>query len=386
MGIYMQMLANGFKILREGKYSIGIPILAFKNFETETANGKFKKIVFKNSGAECKQNLLNVISRLEETPSIMTDNAVRLGICHNLKDLYREINDDDVITCDYSEALLCCPDAKPEDFLEEEARHVEDIMNGFSNMCGKKYDDVLNCISDFLCRGVDNKFSPCTINRSYCNDRIFAVYFFADTKSFLNGEKENDTFALTHAIDRAKRELYVSIQSIFPYRFGVSYEHTLTPNRLLFTVVFTLDTLQRFINSKRYVVCEYQLINTIPVSYFVRNTPNELEAFYFYVTKSFQKHDIESIEIDGIDVTNADENRVSAVVKKKLSDSNYYLQASKNWIGQMRDLPYYSMPIITDDRKIEIFNKLVRYLRTNEEDIDTILKQCGVTDEELARI
>lgn len=308
MGFYISLNDSKGRMIAEKKYSLGTPMIMFETYRME--NGS---LIFEVDGKTAIVNLNSAISRVKNVLD-KEYNDFAVNILYSLESVRNYIREDETYSANLSEAMMLVEnkDFDPMFFIWEAQWTLDDLENGYN----KRVKDCSNAT-----KMLNLFFSNLPhINGSYIeknnnNYIVVNVHYelSVDEKEELSKIffKKNDEHQQSQYVGRKIHEM---VSPIFP---NAEVMHR---KDCEFYVVFAKSDVEQWANNKPYVKASYRIPSTYDINYLVRNTPEEKEKFYCYV--SFKGNAV-SIIIDGVEYINLSDDEISANLGKALDRYAY---------------------------------------------------------------
>ena len=146
MGWYVsiQRKDNPYNVILERKYSLGFPILMFKDYIMENGH-----LSFYANGKKAKELLFDIIRYVKSKKN--SENEERLDFI--IKELYSirgRLEDDEEYVSDYTEAMFVVenPNFEPSFFIQEMFEKLEDAISGYA--CVRRYECCDQALLDYI--------------------------------------------------------------------------------------------------------------------------------------------------------------------------------------------------------------------------------------------
>lgn len=168
MGWYVniQQKNNPNNVILERKYSLGFPILMFKDYTRE--NGR---LLFEANGKDAKDGLTEIIRYLKSKKN--SENEQHLdAIIKELYSIRGRLEDDVDYISDYSEAMFIVdnPNFEPVFFIQEMFDKLEDAISGYS--CIRRYECCDQALIEYI-NGISEEIRAYRVSLS--NEQFYAV-------------------------------------------------------------------------------------------------------------------------------------------------------------------------------------------------------------------
>ena len=309
MGWYIKLEEkNSHRIIKEEKYGIGWPLLAFDDYD-KAQNG----VVFEVTGKTAKKNIENIIKHIEDNKNPQNSETLA-RIADELLFVASRMRDGETYIADYTEAMCVVenPNFDPISFIEEMEDKLEDAIHGFSEFCKK--DEV----SEQLFAYIDNLSPDIHSSIIWKNTKDYIVIGVGvqltdvEKRMMATSRITNDNDEYEHRY--AQRKLFYILK-----KAGINCE-ICRRGAFYYYVIIGRDDAEKWYAEKPYIECSYRLRSTYDIRYYVRNTPAEKEKFYCH---AMDNKNIVSVIIDGIELVDSTDIVVSHVIGKTLERGNY---------------------------------------------------------------